>query len=857
MAYAALVSLKLIIERLLKSCPGIIDLAYENVKSLQELFTLEDGSNNARVKAVEREIREAAYRLEDVLESHVSTHFLSQSQTLDGDLALEVKEEISFFTETVKKIKEQLSSLLQQPEEDDAVGSCRRYHFEGNKSKIFGLDHDLVEIKDLLLNNTTKHLVVPIVGMAGIGKTTLAKAVYGDPDIVSHYECRAFVLVGPEYVWRDIVLGILAQMDLEINEMHAQGEGRLGLELRIRLFHRRYPIVLDDIWDEKTRDILCNYLPETKNGSRIILTTRIEKVAQPHRTTADGHGHKVHQMRFLNDKESWHLLCYKVFGEEKLYPPHLETAGKKIAKKCKGLPLTIISVAKHLFEAKKTPEYWEMVANKVHSIIGADKETSKVLFLSYKYLAPHLKACFVYMGVFPHDHDVPASDIVKLWCTEGFLESSQTKNLEDVAMKCLEDLVSRNVVEIRKRSSSGGIKTCNIYSVFWHICIAEAQKDKFFHIIEKDDNHGIESQRRLCIHNNVLYGIKDVRNLMTSISSVRSILCTGPNHQYPTPICLGFSLLRVLDALTIRFYRFPSEVVKLVQLKYLAFTYNGKLQHTISNLCNLQYLIVRQYLSILTSKAGRPDLPKEIWNMRELKHLEVMGSDIPHPSYDDALLPNLCTLLGISARNCTKEILGRIPNLKKLGIQIELAPDVAETLCWFDYLASLLQLESLKCSIVNPNFQVVLPTSRAQIFPPGLKKLTLSGLGFPWEYMKTIAQLPNLKVLKLQCYAFRGPVWEIDYVFLKLRFLLIEDTDLEIWDASDFNFRSLECLIFRHCYKLQEVPEDIGDSGFLEMIELVDCSPSLVASAEQLAKDRPKSRKLEVVVKSSDGKLKS
>ncbi|KAL0300074.1 UNVERIFIED_CONTAM: putative late blight resistance proteinR1B-12 [Sesamum calycinum] len=243
------------------------------------------------------------------------------------------------------------------------------------------------------------------------------------------------------------------------------------------------------------------------------------------------------------------------------------------------------------------------------------------------------------MGVFPHDSDIAASKLIKLWCVEGFVEllwDNPSFN-ELNAMAYLKNLVSANVVKVRQQSSSGGIKTCNIYPFFWHICMREAGEQKFFHVIDSNGNQGIESQRRHCIHNNVLFGIKDVRKSMTSISNVRSILCTGPHHQYPIPICLDFSLLRVLDALTIRFYGFPSEVVKLVQLRYLAITYNGKLPVSISKLYNLEYLIVRQYLSVLSSGARRPYLPKEIWDMQGLRHLQVMGSDLPDPSYDSAL----------------------------------------------------------------------------------------------------------------------------------------------------------------------------------------------------------------------------
>ncbi|KAK4427077.1 hypothetical protein Salat_1476600 [Sesamum alatum] len=169
MAYAALISLKLTIQRILKSsqipipssCPEIIELAYQNVKSLQELFTLEYGRNNERVKAVEKEIREASCRLEDVLESaHVSNqHFLSQSETVDGDeisylASMKVEEEINLFTETAEKIKEQFSNTLLQPEEYkgeiEEVIPSRTDHFLATKSKIFGLDSDLMKLKDLL-----------------------------------------------------------------------------------------------------------------------------------------------------------------------------------------------------------------------------------------------------------------------------------------------------------------------------------------------------------------------------------------------------------------------------------------------------------------------------------------------------------------------------------------------------------------------------------------------------------------------------------------------------------------------------------------------------------------------------------
>ncbi|KAK4402485.1 putative late blight resistance proteinR1A-10 [Sesamum angolense] len=309
------------------------------------------------------------------------------------------------------------------------------------------------------------------------------------------------------------------------------------------LWGSRYLIVLDDIWDNIVWAAFRRYLPDNGNGSRIMLTTRLQQVA---RYANDKDGGFILKKRFLNEEESWHLLREKVIATDWLLPPELEKAGRKIAKKCEGLPLAIIAVAKHLSQAEKTLEYCKKVAKEVHSVVGADKELSKVLSRSYYYLPQCLKPCFVYMGVFPHDYEIPTSKLVSMWCAEGFLEPNPPQSLEDFAVECLEELVWSNVLQVREHNSSGGIKTCNIYFVFWHICVREAEKDKFFHIVNSYGNQGIESQRRLCIHNNVLFGIKDVHKSMASILNARSLLCTGPQHQYPVPIRLGYHLLMLV-----------------------------------------------------------------------------------------------------------------------------------------------------------------------------------------------------------------------------------------------------------------------------------------------------------------------
>ncbi|KAL8479360.1 hypothetical protein ACS0TY_026287 [Phlomoides rotata] len=231
------------------------------------------------------------------------------------------------------------------------------------------------------------------------------------------------------------------------------------------------------------------------------------------------------------------------------------------------------------------------------------------------------------------------------------------------------------------------------------------------------------------------------------------------------------------------------EVLKLVKLRYLALTYNGTLPPSISDLRKLQYLIAHPHLSI-KSCGDLFNLPMEIWDMKQLKHLQWS------------------------------------PESKEVGIKIELAPDAADPLYCFDHISHLTNLESLKCVIVNPAFKlgVVSPVLSFPCFSFSLKKLSLSGMGYPWKEMRNIASLPNLGVLKLRFNAFRGPEWELEENgFPNLRVLLIEDIDLVKLKWAHENFKTLFVLRIKHCYKLEEL--HLENLPKIIEVEVVDCSP--------------------------------
>ncbi|KAL8543167.1 hypothetical protein ACS0TY_003898 [Phlomoides rotata] len=516
-----------------------------------------------------------------------------------------------------------------------------------------------------------------------------------------------------------------------------------------------------------------------------------------------------------------------------LWPRELEKPGELIAENCDGLPLTIVTVASHLSKAEeKTPEYWNEVANEKNSVFElAYLEISEVLYPSYKKLDLAFKACFLYMAAFRVKYEIPISKLYMLYSAEGIIPKEGSR----AAISFIDNLVQKfleNSVVLSQFSCK--INTFRLHSVFWHFCVGEARNDKFFHVLKRRADgltEDIEKQRRLCVQNNVLFAIKDVYDSIASVSAAaRSLLCFGPPHPYQVPLCHEMKLLKVLDALTIRFYEFPLGIFKLILLRYLALTYNTQLPAEISQLWCLEFLIIHRHMSI-KFPGDLSFLPKEIWDMSNLKHLEIMGSNLPHPpANSDANLEKLATLLDVRAESCTKSILERIPYLEKLGIRIELAPDHASDPSFsFDHISCLEFIESLKCVIVNPELKsevVVAPPASLSMLPSTLKELTLSGFGYDWEHIRPIAMLPNLEELELQCYAFRGAVWVMhEGDFKRLRYLLLEDTDLVEWRADeDCHLLSLGYLIIRQGFKLKEIPwQSLPRSC---ETELVDCNPS-------------------------------
>ncbi|XP_010670569.3 putative disease resistance RPP13-like protein 1 [Beta vulgaris subsp. vulgaris] len=339
-----------------------------------------------------------------------------------------------------------LSAIHAMPQQTHQAESSHRSRETSSllgERVVYGRDNKKNEIIQQLLEenqqSSENYVVIPIVGMGGIGKTTLAQYVYNDEkQLKGHFDLKAWVCVSDVFDVTRITIAIINSVSYEtlaasISLNQAQEK------LKQVLAGKKFLIVLDDVWSDKYADWHQLQAPfqDGAKGSRVIMTTRNEMIARM--MIKDRiHGNVVN-LEALSNEDCWHL-----FQQHADHDPDLVEMQDDIIEKCKGLPLAVKTLAGLLKSTGDKRQRQEILDSNLWSQKG---DLLPALMLSYRHLPPHLKHIFAYMSITPKDMKFSEEFSVLEWMAQGFLTENKTSRMEDIGHNYFLDLVSRSLIE--------------------------------------------------------------------------------------------------------------------------------------------------------------------------------------------------------------------------------------------------------------------------------------------------------------------------------------------------------------------------------------------------------------------------
>ncbi|CAO2150291.1 unnamed protein product [Urochloa humidicola] len=563
------------------------------------------------VKIWARDARELSYDMEDMVDTFLvrvkdpdppskksskklikkMKDFLTKAKTQH-----EIGQEISDIKERVKEVAQRRDRY--KVEAVNPVKSTidpRITSLYTEVSNLVGID---VATEELMTRLTTgdapsaQQKIVSIVGFGGLGKTTLAKAAYDK--LKGQFGCTAFVPVGRnpnlKKVFKDILIDLHMHFNLEILD-----ERQLIDKLRELLATKRYFIVIDDVWEIQTWETIKLAFVENNSGSRIITTTRNCEVARE--------AGEVYELQPLSDDNSRKLFFARILGESKCSDHELDEVSENILRKCGGIPLAIITVASLL--VGKSVEEW----SEVHRCFGyGDKEnrqvenTMKILSFSYYDLPSHLRACLLYLSVFPEDYFIAKRPLIRMWIAEGFVQKKQGKTSFEIGEGFFNELVNRSMIQLAEKSEDCAmVPGCRVHDMVLDLIRSISSEENFVSVLDNFNEVSSSSSssskgkvRRLALQN----GSRPVE-AHKDMQQVRSFISCGFAIDKVVRLSSSFKLIRVLAIDTS-----SRDHMERCRLEHLP------------NLLHLRYLrLSGSYIHI--------ELPEDIGNLKFLQTLDV------------------------------------------------------------------------------------------------------------------------------------------------------------------------------------------------------------------------------------------
>ncbi|OAY51870.1 probable disease resistance protein At1g58602 [Manihot esculenta] len=715
-------------------------------------------------------------------------------------------------------------------------------------------DDDIDDIMEMLLRDDPNCLTISIVGMRGIGKTSLAKLIFENHAIINHFPYRVWVpsasmdslleqIAREEYEMMAVKYKKRTSTSMDRNDFLYRSRQILNASLK----SKKYLIVIDDECRESLWNELGVAVGDLSNGTRILFTAR--KVGL---TPQLSDRNFTYRLQLRSDDESWALFTHSL---NKDIPLELLKLRREILRRCGGLPLMIKELAGLLSNKAATTEEWSRVLEQLNQNEGPWYE---ILYGINRHLPLYLRRCLFYFVLFPEDFEVPARRLIGLWVAEGLgRQKGDQEPPECVSEKCLIELVNQNMIQVTKKKMNGKISRCRLPDALRVHWLPKAREANFL-----QDNMGINLSmnntsliRRLADHLDHkdasfdhIHGNRISSSVYSSYRNVVSFLSfdtqegsrAGEDVENFLERCISsgsFYFLWVLDLENVYKPKLPKAVGQLTRLRYLGLrsTYMETLPVFIDKLLNLQSLDLKR-TCINT-------VPNSIWKMQNLRQLFLDESFCIMfvPQQEDSSLVDLQTLWGalVDETSPVRNGLGRLSKLTKLGLKckssvssqneamssqlvavanwvtkmkhlqyLRLKSFDESGLPWDLYLESLLDHKDL-CSLYLvgrlKNQHLV------SEFPSNLIELTLSASEIAKDPMQTLDKLPNLRILKLLSRSFTGKkMLSRSDGFAKLEILKFWELEaLEEWNVEEGALCSLKDLEIRSCRNLKMLPDGL------------------------------------------------
>ncbi|GKV51423.1 hypothetical protein SLEP1_g58082 [Rubroshorea leprosula] len=487
------------------------------------------------------------------------------------------------------------------------------YSSLGYCPRVIGREDDVSKIVDLLIdpNNEESLSVVSVVGMGGLGKTTLAKSVQNHEKIVRNFGRTMFICVSEDFD----VKKILKEMFESLTKEGCSIENEVTIVGRIQdeLKNENYLLILDDVWNEdplKWEALRGCLLEINKNKvSRMVVTTRSENVA----SIMGALGEHMYHLEGLEDEECWSIIKQRAFGGSSVPNLELEVFGRQIAKKCKGVPLVANVLGASLCNQSDSGE-WVSVNDSfdARSSMKDDRRTwiVRVLQLSFDRLPnTTLKQCFAFCSIFPKDWKIEKEMLIQFWMAEGFLQPSEgSSSMEDIGNKYFNDLLSYSLFLEEDKDSTGKIKSCKMHDLIHDLAIFNSKSETLIFKVASESN--IAHVRHLNLvdaEEMVPTNFVEVAGKLHSLFLKGDILCKMPN---------SFKRLRIISFRGANIEQLPTWIGKMKHLRYLDISYTGikELPQFIMELYSLQTLRFMYCYQIVKQ-------PKGVENLVNLRHI--------------------------------------------------------------------------------------------------------------------------------------------------------------------------------------------------------------------------------------------